>query len=358
METLILVLPALVYFTLLGLVMNYSRKKESIESIKFQPKVAVIVAFRDEAHNLEKLIKAILAQDYQNFDLYLVNDHSKDEYQKVISSFDDERIHVLHLPNELTGKKRAIQFGVENSNSELILTTDADCWMGKDWVITMVNELESKGKDWQAGPIFIESNKTLLQDFQQLESTYLVAISGFLINKKTPSTCNGANILMRRAVFENVNAFEGLHQTPSGDDELLMQKIYIAGYLLNACKNPKAIVKTNAQETKESFLAQRIRWASKLKYNLLNYNLYLSALVFGFHASIIMLLFIDFKLGLSLLFVRFLAEYLLAFVLYKKNSETLKVIHFTISFFVYPLYVIFMSVASQLKSYIWKGRKY
>lgn len=358
MAEIIILLIICVYIVFLVYVSIIFNRNHTSFSRKHQPKVAVIIAFRNESKNLQKLLDSLLAQEYQNYEVYLVNDHSTDDFQNILNAYSDERIHLLHLNEGEKGKKSAITFGVTQCTAELLLFTDADCWMENNWISSMVDELESENSDWLSGPIFIHSKGTWIEDFQQLESAYLGAISRFCIKQKIPTTCNGANIMMRRNVFLEINGFEGIEQTPSGDDELLMQKLALAGYNLNASKNKKCLVSTSAQEGFEQTLNQRIRWASKLKYNLLRYNFMLSVLIFLFHLASIVILFLDWKFGILFWTWRLIVEFILAKQIFKWLDSPLKMIHFLISFFVYPLYVIFMSVATQLKAYQWKERKY
>ena len=354
----IILLIILSLYTFLLLKVFFSFENDECKKCNHQLKVAVIVAFRNESKNLRKLLDCLLAQEYQNYEVYLVNDHSTDDFQNILHACNDERIHLLHLKEGEKGKKSAITFGVNQCKAELLLLTDADCWMGKNWITSMVDELESNNSDWLSGPIFIHSKGTWIEDFQQLESAYLGAISRYCIKQKIPATCNGANIMMRRNVFLEVNGFEGIEQTPSGDDELLMQKLALAGYALNASKNKNSLVSTFAQEDFSQTINQRIRWASKLKHNLLRYNFMLSVLIFLFHLASITILFLDWRFGLFFWTWRLIMEFILAKQLFKWLDSPLKMIHFLISFFVYPLYVIFMSIATQLKAYQWKERKY
>jgi cellulose synthase/poly-beta-1,6-N-acetylglucosamine synthase-like glycosyltransferase len=76
--------------------------------------------------------------------------------------------------------------------------------------------------------------------------------------------CNGANLAYEKKAFEEVEGFRGIDKIPSGDDMLLMHKIYKkypdkVFYL----KSRPAIVSTHAEPTWQKFVNQRIRWASK-----------------------------------------------------------------------------------------------
>jgi cellulose synthase/poly-beta-1,6-N-acetylglucosamine synthase-like glycosyltransferase len=76
--------------------------------------------------------------------------------------------------------------------------------------------------------------------------------------------CNGANLAYTKKAFNTVNGFKGIDNIASGDDMLLMHKIYQQNangiaYL----KSAAVIVQTASVKTIGEFFNQRIRWASK-----------------------------------------------------------------------------------------------
>lgn len=76
--------------------------------------------------------------------------------------------------------------------------------------------------------------------------------------------CNGANLAYEKKVFHEVGGFSGIDAIASGDDMMLMHKIYKKyPAKVSFLKAREAIVQTKAQETLTSFFQQRIRWASK-----------------------------------------------------------------------------------------------
>lgn len=68
---------------------------------KATPLVAIITAVYNTALYLPEFIESILRNEYQNFDLYLINDGSTDNSAEILESFKekDSRIHVLHKKN-------------------------------------------------------------------------------------------------------------------------------------------------------------------------------------------------------------------------------------------------------------------
>ena len=54
--------------------------------------ISVILPTYNNERTIFDSIKSILNQSYQNFELIIVNDCSKDNTKKVVKSFDDSRI--------------------------------------------------------------------------------------------------------------------------------------------------------------------------------------------------------------------------------------------------------------------------
>jgi glycosyltransferase involved in cell wall biosynthesis len=88
------------------------------------PKVSIILPVFNGEKFLEESINSILKQSYDNFELIIVNDGSVDASQKIIESFGDPRIRVLHQSN--MGLPAALNNGIELSIGEYIARQDAD----------------------------------------------------------------------------------------------------------------------------------------------------------------------------------------------------------------------------------------
>lgn len=321
--------------------------------------VSVVVAFKDEEDHISDLLESLLNQEYTNYEVILVNDHSIDGSVNKIKSCSSHLVSLFHLPDGDTGKKQALSYGLSKAKGNYVLFTDADCTHRPLWINSMVQASKLTNSGWVGGAVSYHGGKGLSAFFQKLESAYLVMISSFTISNRTPTTCNGANILIKKEVLLDVNGFEGLMHTPSGDDELLMQKIAKKTAVKLAFNyNLHSTVTTSTATTWRELVNQRIRWGSKLKHNLLPYNKLLSALVFLFHLFCLMGVVFSVKITLAVLLLRFLIEWYGGKLFLSQQRESFKIYYFMISFFVYPLYVNFMAILTQFKSFSWKGRDY
>jgi len=95
------------------------------------PMVSILVPARDEERNLEALLDSLLQQDYSNFEILVLDDHSQDDTARILAEYQerDSRIKAFAgkpLPAGWLGKHFACQQLYEKANGEYFLFTDAD----------------------------------------------------------------------------------------------------------------------------------------------------------------------------------------------------------------------------------------
>jgi len=95
------------------------------------PKLAVIVAACNEGDTIEAAMRLRLKETYPNIEFLVVDDRSTDDTGVIADrvAAEDPRFRVIHvksLPEGWLGKVHALQKGVEATDSEWILFTDAD----------------------------------------------------------------------------------------------------------------------------------------------------------------------------------------------------------------------------------------
>lgn len=231
-------------------------------------KLTVLIAARNEAHNIEACLEAVLAQKYPTdlLEIYVINDHSTDQTAALVQKYQAQhpQLYLLSLTEEQQGKKAALAAGIQASSHPLIVTTDADCTMGEHWLAYISSYYEEYHPKFIAAPVQFHQEKSLLEYFQSLDFMGMMAISAAGIKGKFMGLCNGANLAYERQAFEAVKGFEGIDHLPSGDDMLLLQKIQ-AQYpqQIAYLKNEQASTFTRAKANFSDFLQQRLRWASK-----------------------------------------------------------------------------------------------
>ena len=99
------------------------------------PDLAVLIAARDEAANIERTLKSILDQNYPDLKVVVVIDRSSDETGASAQSLaiQDPRLRVVQvdaLPVGWLGKTNALKLAARSTNATWFLFTDADVILG------------------------------------------------------------------------------------------------------------------------------------------------------------------------------------------------------------------------------------
>jgi len=229
--------------------------------------ISLIVPFRNEEKNIPPLINSLSNQslDQNHFEILLIDDNSTDNSWNIARQEISGRQNIRCLKlNNVSGKKNAIKYGIENSEGELIVTTDADCWHHKEWLKTIHGFYNEKRPKLLIGPVIMKG-ENVFEKIQSLDFFSLVASGAGACGLNHPIMCNGANLAFEKEVFSDLQ--DPLNQNfESGDDVFLMHKIKKAfpGKVL-FIKSENAMVYTKAEKTIYNFLEQRMRWASKSK---------------------------------------------------------------------------------------------
>ena len=240
-----------------------------------EPFISVIIPVRNEEDNLRLLVDSLIQQTYPpvRFEIIIVDDHSTDNSWNILRSFSGEPItirsikladHVSEKDQIRAHKKLAIEKGIDVAAGELIVTTDADCVFTPDWLSYIASYYVATGAKFIAAPVKIRTRYSFLSIFQSLDFLTLQGITGASVYKRFHTMCNGANLAYEKAVFYEVNGFSGIDAIASGDDMLLMYKIYkLYPERVFYLKSRHVVVTTNPVTSWKDFFNQRIRWASK-----------------------------------------------------------------------------------------------
>jgi hypothetical protein len=96
------------------------------------PLISVLIPARDEAETIGPCLAGVLAQDYPNLEVIVLDDRSRDETADIVRGFDDPRLRLVAgtpLPPEWTGKNWACAQLVEHAAGDLLCFVDADTTM-------------------------------------------------------------------------------------------------------------------------------------------------------------------------------------------------------------------------------------
>ena len=337
-------------------------------------KVSVIIPVRNEEKNIKYLLDCIFNQSYPKnlFQVIVVNDHSTDNTWNIISTiyYNEMNLRCLNLADYSKNiisnsyKKSAIEIAIGESSGDLIVTTDADCEPQPDWLLTIAAFHQSSNAKFIAAPVKINSTRSFLSVFQTLDFITLQGITGASVFKNMHSMCNGANLAYEKKAFKEVQGFRDIEDIPSGDDMLLMYKIY-KKYpdKVFFLKNKNAVVSTLPETSWVGFFNRRIRWASKADKYDDKRIFWTLLLVYVFNLLFAVLLIVSFRnktyliLLLILLLLKLAIEYPFVKSAARFFNQQKLMAHFALMQPFHIIYIIVIGLFGKLGGYRWKGRK-
>lgn len=89
-----------------------------------QPKISVLITTHNSGKYIARCIKSVIIQTYSLLELIIIDDGSKDDTEKIVKSFRDNRI--LYYKIEHLGRSKALNYGLLKCNCDWIAILDAD----------------------------------------------------------------------------------------------------------------------------------------------------------------------------------------------------------------------------------------
>ena len=257
---------------------------------KSMPRVSVVIAARNEEHNIGVILNDLVHQTFPKhlYEIIIANDGSSDKTAELVSDLarrhsNVKLLEIRNIPSHFSPKKYALQRAVQASTGEIILTTDADCRVGPNWIETMVSYFAPNvgfvigfsqfGYKWE--------EQSFLERFQAIDYLMLMGVTAATCNLGFPLAASGQNLGFRREAFDAVNGYKSIARRISGDDVLLLQLIRRnTTYRVVFAANLLAFAATKPMSSLRELVQQRKRWASNGSYQLyLNLPFFLYLLI-------------------------------------------------------------------------------
>jgi len=204
------------------------------------PRVSIIVPARNEEDCVEQAMNALLALDYQNYEVIAVNDRSTDRTGEILDSIRKKNPHfsrnrrevgdpdltVIHhqeLPSGWLGKTHAMWTGANQATGEWLLFTDADVLFKPDSLRRALAYAEAEPADHVV--LFPRMIMQRPGEYMMIAFFYTMFMFGHRPWKVAdPSTDDhmgvGAFNLVRRRVYEAVGTYEALRMEVVDDMKL------------------------------------------------------------------------------------------------------------------------------------------
>ena len=210
----------------------YSRTGFSKPGTKKAPAspVSVIICAKNEADNLRQFLSSILAQDYPEYEVIVVDDCSEDDTQNLLEELQQKHSHltvstIKKDPKFKHTKKFALLIGIKAAKHEWLLLTDADCYAKSTGWLSAMQKNFTANTDIVLGYGGYRKEKGLLNKYIRYETTFIaMQYLGFAL-AGIPYMGVGRNLAYRKSFFFNHKGFSSHTHLISGDDDLLVNRL-------------------------------------------------------------------------------------------------------------------------------------
>ena len=229
--------------------------------------VTVVVAARDEEVSIGTCLEHILKNDYPDYEVIVVDDFSSDDtvgvVREIMRNHGNHRVRLISLHDRMEknphGKAAAIEVGVDSANGSVILSTDADCVVGPDWIRAMMNVMTPE-VEFVSGPVLFQPDDRWHSRLQAFEFLGLIAVGAGGIGSGAPNMCNSANIAYRKSTHSRMQS--DIPSDGAPPDEVMLQLLHRDDpQSVTFCANQRAVVRTRPADSLREFISQRRRWA-------------------------------------------------------------------------------------------------
>jgi glycosyltransferase involved in cell wall biosynthesis len=185
------------------------------------PRVSIIIPARNEAPHIEAALRSVLALDYPDYEVFVINDRSTDSTGQIVdrvaaAHLGSPNLHVLHitdLPSGWLGKPHAMWLAAQQATGEYLLFTDADVSFRPDCLRRAIAYAEQQRADHLVlFPSYIlrsAGEKIMLGGFQLL---FIFGHRPWKVDDPNSDDFIGLGPfnLIRRTAYETIGTFRAL----------------------------------------------------------------------------------------------------------------------------------------------------
>lgn len=367
MELAVLIIISL-YFVLhllfsYGLKLSYGIQKNSLESFPF---ISVLVAARNEEGNIERCIESLKNIKYpdNNFEIFLINDNSTDSTKNIMVECTLNRSEFTILDtiddtaSNLTGKVKALSYGISKSKGELIMMTDADCTVNENWLLETSKYYNEK-IGLICGFTAIDHSFGVFSKLQALDWIYLQSLASASSGINAQLSCIGNNLSVSAKAYNSIGGYKELEFSVTEDLALLRRIIAEKRFSVIYPVDSGCLVKSLPCKDLKELYQQKKRWfRGGAGINWLGYVLGL--LLYSSNAILMFgLLFLSPVNYLLFVLAKMISELLIIIPVYNKFNYRHLIKYFPLFQIYFGLYGLLLPFTFLLGYKInWKDRKH
>ena len=341
------------------------------------PRVAVLLAVRNEAHYLPSCLDHLLAMEYpkDRLCIWVGNDLSEDDTLAIAQQYAQQHacirvVNITETLGEAQAKANVIaHLAQANARSgqpaDMLLITDADVHVTPGWARGMLRRWQAPT---QSRPVGIVTGVTVVagsradEVWQRIDWLFALGMVKVASDLGIPVATLGNNMLLHRSAYEATGGYETMPFSITEDFQILHQTV-ANGYHFRNSIDPDTLVMTQPMASLSQLLQQRKRWT----HGALQLPLYLVSILLVQALFYPLLLYIATQeptLALTLWVAKALSQLLFIVLVIQKIRLPPRLRRQTLRYLIpFELYSSLLSLVSLLyylipTHVVWKGRRF
>lgn len=262
------------YFEVFLLITYFEHTAQNKKAIKSDdtperyPTVSIIVPVWNEEKTVLKTIFSLLELNYpqDKLSLFVVDDGSTDNTWTVVQSFAGHK-QIKLLKKENGGKHTALNYALEQINTELVGCLDADSFVHPEALRRIVKKFEDAETMAVTPSVRIQNVKGILGMMQNTEYMFGIFLRKVFSHLNAIYITPGPFSIFRRRVFNEIGYYKKAHNTEDMEIAMRMQKNRMK--IGNA---HNAFIYTVAPTSLYKLYKQRLRWTYGFLKNAFDYR--------------------------------------------------------------------------------------
>lgn len=212
------------------------------------PKVSIILPARNEEEFIGKCLDSLLDQDYENYEIIVIDDSSTDSTGKTIMEYAMKDTRVIHVsakpkPDGWMGKNWACMEGYAAATGDILLFTDSDTVHSRNVISLAVSHLLSCDLDALTAIPKMVCLDNLTRITLPMISTFLhTRFSALRVNDPSKKTGYffGSFFIIKKSTYEKVGMHQGVRQEII-EDGALGKKVKESGFKMKMVRGDHLI---------------------------------------------------------------------------------------------------------------------
>lgn len=262
------------YFEVFLLITYFEHTAQNKKAIKSDdaperyPSVSIIVPVWNEEKTVLKTIFSLLKLNYpqEKLFIYVVDDGSVDNTWNVVQSFAGHK-QIKLLKKENGGKHTALNYALDQINTELVGCLDADSFVHPEALRRIVKNFEDAETMAVTPSVRIQNIKGILGMMQNTEYMFGIFLRKVFSHLNAIYITPGPFSIFRRRVFNEIGYYKKAHNTEDMEIAMRMQKNRMK--IGNA---HNAFIYTVAPTSLYKLYKQRLRWTYGFLKNAFDYR--------------------------------------------------------------------------------------